>query len=136
MTNQETEQEVQAKGLTAPRITPADVEASIAVEHYFTGTDGLVGAGDGIQQLDAVNHGLRLVTFCILIMKNGTKIVGINHGPVSPENFDAAEGRKYARENAIDQIWPLLGYELRTKLAGAKDCCGKCHAEDGDHRPA
>jgi hypothetical protein len=30
------EQEIQAKGLTAPRVTPADVEANIASEHYFT----------------------------------------------------------------------------------------------------
>ena len=25
-----------------------------------------------------------------------------------------------ARKNAIEKIWPLVGYELRTKLAGSK----------------
>ena len=38
------EQEIQAKGLTAPRITPADIEANIASEHYFTAADGALGA--------------------------------------------------------------------------------------------
>ena len=38
----------------------------------------------------------------------------------SPENFDAEIGRKIARQNAIEKIWPLVGYELRTKLAGSK----------------
>ena len=43
-------------------------------------------------------------------------VLGINYGPVSPENFNAEQGRQEARANAIEQVWPLLGYELRTKL--------------------
>ena len=35
------EQEIKAKGLTAPRVTPADIEANIASEHYFTAADGV-----------------------------------------------------------------------------------------------
>mgnify|MGYP000243345281 CR=1 FL=1 len=38
-TDQAIEQEIQAKGLTAPRVTPAGIEANIASEHYFTGAD-------------------------------------------------------------------------------------------------
>ncbi len=34
------EREIQAKGLTAPRITPEDIEANIASEHYFTAYEG------------------------------------------------------------------------------------------------
>lgn len=30
------EQEIKAKGLTAPRVTPADIETNIASEEYFT----------------------------------------------------------------------------------------------------
>ena len=37
----------------------------------------------------------------------------------SPENFNAEIGRKVARENAVDKVWPLMGYELRSKLAAA-----------------
>lgn len=39
MTDEAIEQEIQAKGLTAPRITPADIEANIAGEYYFTAAD-------------------------------------------------------------------------------------------------
>ena len=63
--------------------------------------------------------GMEHITICILITRNGTKVVGVNEGPVSPENFDAELGRKYARQKAIDQLWPMLGYELRTKLASS-----------------
>ena len=28
-------------------------------------------------------------------------------------------GRKIARQNAVQKIWPLMGYELRSKLQGA-----------------
>ncbi len=36
MEEKDIEQEIQAKGLTAPRITPADIEANIASVFYFT----------------------------------------------------------------------------------------------------
>ena len=39
MNDQQIEQEIQAKGLTAPRVTPEDIEANIASEHYFTAAD-------------------------------------------------------------------------------------------------
>lgn len=35
------ESEIQAKGLTAPRVTPADLAANIASEHYFTAADAM-----------------------------------------------------------------------------------------------
>ena len=34
----------------------------------------------------------------------------------SHENFNAEIGRKIARQNAVQKIWPLMGYELRSKL--------------------
>ena len=37
------EGEIRAKGLTAPRITPADIEANIASANYFTAMDGKAG---------------------------------------------------------------------------------------------
>ena len=43
MNDQSIEQEIQAKGLTAPRVTPADIEANIAGEHFFTAGDGFAG---------------------------------------------------------------------------------------------
>jgi hypothetical protein len=102
------EREIQAKGLTAPRVTPADIEASIAAEYSFT----VDKATTGCPQLP----GLTLISIVVLILNNGHRIVGVNEGPVSGDNFDAIIGRQLARKKATDQIWPLLGYELRERL--------------------
>lgn len=109
------EKEIQAKGLTAARVTPADIEAAINFEYYFTASDGVRGSEGAMPSVTALDF----VTICVLVLKNGTKVVGVNEGPVSPENFNAGMGRSIARGKAVDQIWPMLGYELRTKLAGA-----------------
>lgn len=58
---------------------------------------------------------LKLLTFCVLVLKNGYTVIG-ESACVSPENFDAEVGRKVARENAVNKIWPLLGYVLKNKL--------------------
>ncbi len=111
------EKEIQAKGLTAPRITPDDIEANIASEHYFT-------AGNGASHQQAVNiipnggapiDALCLLTFCVLVLQNGFTVTG-ESACVSPENFDAEIGRKIARQNAVREIGPLMGYELRSRL--------------------
>ena len=117
------EKEIQSKGKTAARITPADIEANIASEHYFTARDGRRGAlADGTyvgrekpQMDDADLASLGLLTFCVLVLKNGFTVTG-ESACVSPENFDAEIGRKVARENAISKMWPLLGYALKDKL--------------------
>lgn len=44
MDGQQIEQEIQSKGLTASRITPADVEANIVAEYFFTAAHGVLGA--------------------------------------------------------------------------------------------
>jgi len=59
---------------------------------------------------------LHLLTFCVLVLKNGFTVTG-ESACASPENFDAEIGQRIARENAVQKIWPLMGYELRSKLA-------------------
>ena len=121
MNDEQIEQAVQAKGLTAPRVTAADVEAEIHGIYFFTAEQGArlaiaeEGAAGAGPLADALP--LRQVTVCVLVTRNGHRLVGVNTGPVSPENFDAELGRKLARANAVDQLWPLLGYQLRCQLA-------------------
>jgi hypothetical protein len=111
------EQEIQRKGLTAPRITPADIEANITSEYYFTGAEAMYG-------VDVLSGGLMprgpdavaLLTFCVLVLRNGFTVHGVS-ACASPENFDAALGRRIARQNAVNAIWPLMGYALREKLS-------------------
>lgn len=107
---------IQAKGKTAPRITPADVEANIRAETYFTAFDGFMTDDRDMTMQDA--DALKLLTFCVLVLRNGFTVTG-ESACASPENFDAEIGRRIARENAVQKIWPLMGYELRTKLARA-----------------
>ena len=124
MNDQSIEQEIQAKGLTAPRITPADIEANIVSEHYFTARDGRRGAiADGTYVGRERPHfgeadlaTLDLLTFCVLVLRNGFTVTG-ESACASPENFDAEIGRKIARENAVGKIWPLMGYELKSHLS-------------------
>lgn len=121
-----TENEIAAVS-TAPRITPADIEANIVSEHYFTAADGAVMASlakmnpeqladpEGDMVL-AAPIPLALLTFCVLILRNGFTVTG-ESACASPENFNEEIGRKVARANAVQKIWPLMGYELRSKLA-------------------
>ncbi|GKS73643.1 hypothetical protein AVME950_02125 [Acidovorax sp. SUPP950] len=115
------EQEIQAKGKTAARVTPADLQANIESCWYFTAAQGVEGAaadGTPYEAQPPVHAGspLRLLTFCMLVLKNGFIVTG-ESACASPENFDAEIGRKIARQNAEQKIWPLMGYELRSKLA-------------------
>ena len=225
MNDQTIEQEIKEKGKTAPRVTPADIEANIASEHYFTAAEATEGPsvgqiarvahevnraycqalGDASQQewedapqwqkdsailgvkLHACNpdagpqasheswmaqklaegweygpvkdpeskqhpcivpfdelpreqqvkdylfrgvvhavagavqgapqhEALGLLTFCVLVLKNGFTVTG-ESACASPENFNAEIGRQIARQNAVQKIWPLMGYELRSRIS-------------------
>jgi len=109
--------EIEAKGLHAPRVTPADIEAEIASEHYFTAAQGMRAAFEevGLPARDLKYEPLELLTFCVLVLKNGFTVTG-ESACASPENFDAEIGRKIARQNAVNKIWPLLGFRLRDAI--------------------
>lgn len=120
------ETEIAEKASVAPRVTPADVEAEIISEHYFTAGDGHNGAAwlsvmdelsGAIDAFDAPlpPPALCLLTFCVLELRNGFTVTG-ESACASPENFDEAIGRKVARANAVSKVWPLLGFRLRDEL--------------------
>jgi len=112
-TDNDIEQEIQAKGLTAPRITPADIEANIVKEVCFTAAEGIAGhatmTGDCSR---TITYEHTLLTFCVLTLRNGFTVTG-ESACVSPENVDAEVGRKTARANAVSKVWPLMGYKRR-----------------------
>ena len=115
MSDEAIEQEIQAKGKTAARVTPADIEANIIDEVYFSAEQGYQRANED-QGIPSGAYGtLKLLTFCVLVLRNGFTVTG-ESACASPENFDAEIGRKIARDNAVQKIWPLMGYELRSKL--------------------
>lgn len=90
------ETEIQAKGLNAPRLTPALIDATIINEDYyvFPGTT---------------------LTICVLTLRNGFAVTG-ESAAASLSNFDEGIGRKIARDNARNKIWMLEGYLLKERL--------------------
>ena len=93
------EAEIQAKGLNAPRLNPAMIDATITGEayHVFPGTT---------------------LTVCALTLRNGFIVTG-ESAAASPANFNEMIGRQIARENARGKIWALEGYLLRERLSGS-----------------
>ena len=95
---------IQAKGKTAPRIKPSDLDENIVhteiVKHV---------APSG-----------QVLRWAVLTTKNGFAVAGKPSASASSENDDAEIGEKVAVENARAELWPLMGYELRTKLAEAQ----------------
>lgn len=124
LTDEAIEAGIQAKGLTAPRIMPSDIEANILGECYFTAEQGRAAAvcrqsgktpERGSFSVPGRPRTLDLLTFCVLVLKNGFTVTG-ESACVSHENFDANLGRKIARANAIGKVWPLMGYALKERL--------------------
>ncbi|MEL5333851.1 Gp49 family protein [Serratia nevei] len=120
MSDKEIEQEIQAKGKTAPRVTPDHIESVIRSEVYFTVGDA-IKANTGVRIKSEYVEGERILapldylTICTLVLRNGFTVTG-ESACASPENFDAEIGRKIARDNAVQKIWMLEGYLLKQRM--------------------
>lgn len=98
---------------STPHVTRADVEASIASEYYIP-VGSAVGTGNMKNHEEP--HPTNLLTICVLVTKNGHLVTGEAYC-ADPAKFDAATGHKWARENAIDKLWPMVVYAERERLA-------------------
>ena len=108
-----TEDELKERAL-APRVTFKDVEDAILAEYYFTARDGIIGSGArSIVNGSRINLGT--LTFAVLVLKNGYTVTG-QSACADPTNYKQDIGERIARSDAVNKIWPLLGYELKTKL--------------------
>ena len=116
-TDDQIEREIRDKGLTAPRVTPDSIEAKIKGEFYFTAMDGAEMARERNHDLEYPDPTgpLPRLTICILELENGFTILG-KSASASASNFDPELGKKIARADAFNQIWPLEGYLLRERL--------------------
>lgn len=111
---QKIEQEIQDKGLNAPRLTPDFIDSKIKAIRYITGDVDPAYIADDYQ-----GCGSAQLTICILSLENGFTVTG-ESACASPENFDKIIGQKIAYENAREKIWMLEGYLLKEKLHQSK----------------
>jgi len=117
MSLQQSDQDAAAVAV-APRVALADIEAAIGGVYYSTALKAVGAASEAIS--DEHRQPLGLLTLCVMVMRNGFTVIG-KSAPASPENFNADLGRRFAYEDAIRQLWPLMGFALRDRLAaGAK----------------
>lgn len=107
---------MEATQVNGPRVTPGDVEAEIVSEFCFTAADGVLGESQ-LGTAPASWVGLERVTFAVLTLRNGTKVVGINYGAIDPAQHSAERGRTEARKDAVSKVYALLGFRLRDELA-------------------
>ena len=89
------EEMIQAKGLKAPRLTPADIDAAIVGVTYTKMPSGKC-------------------LICELTLRNGFTVRG-EAACVSPVNFDQQVGEKVSYANAREKIWLLEGYLLQER---------------------
>lgn len=88
-----TEQELKAAAV-APRVTEEQVHANIAKEEFLY---------------------VDLLTICVLTLQNGFTVTG-ESACADPKNYNRDIGNRLAKSQAIGKIWPLMGYELKTRL--------------------
>lgn len=99
-TDQSIEDEIQAKGLTAPRVTLADVQENVVDTEIHK----------------HVTKSGQVLRWAILTTRCGFAVVGNPSCSVSSENDDEDIGTKVALQNSLSALWPLMGYELRQRL--------------------
>lgn len=122
-TLQQAEQAAAGVSKGAPRVTLADIEAEIVDVCYLNGATFYERAmkqkfTQPVNLLD-----IRCLTLCLCITKSGFMVVG-KSAPASPDNFDAELGRKLAYEDAVRQLWPLMGFALKDRLRRAEQTAG------------
>lgn len=102
--DQAAEVEIVAAGLTAPSVSAEQIQALM---------DKLIWVYDQPEGTTTTFAHAYLGRFYVATGYSGC---------VSPENFDAAKGIKYAREQAEgkvrDELWKLEGYKLHSAIAG------------------
>lgn len=99
-----------AAGRTAPRVSLTDIENAIGGVFHLNADEVVTAVGAPSMPE------LGVLSICLVVMRNGFTVIG-KSAPASAANFDRDLGRKLAYEDAVRQIWPLMGFALRERLA-------------------
>lgn len=98
--DQQIEAAILAAGLMAPRIKPEDLTYNIVDTEFIT----------------HISKGGQVLRWAVLTTRSGYAVVGKPSVAVSPENDNEQIGREVAYENSRNELWPLMGYELKQRL--------------------
>lgn len=104
----------------ARTVTMKAIEENILSVSYTDGAELYQPNKNDPLALNAERMSLHTFTICVVVLKNGYQLVG-SSGCADPRKFDKVLGQKLAYEKCIDQIWPLMGYELKQKLYEEND---------------
>lgn len=90
------------------KIEPWELEDQVAATRYFV--DGLL-------------------TIAVVKLNNGMKLVGTS-ACLNPADYDPGIGESIARANAVEQLWPLMGYcrleqHARDMAPGREEAAGQ-----------
>lgn len=94
------EKEIQAKQLNAPRVSLADLDANIA----------------DVEIVKHISKTGQVLRWAVITTQNGYAVVGKPSCAVSSANDNAELGESIAVTNSRNELWPLMGYELKSKL--------------------
>lgn len=111
MSIQETDREsAEAAKNPAGRVSLAQIEAAIKFRFDLNLGD-CVGATAGHIVSPNADSSLQLsrTSLCVLVMSNDFNVIG-KSTPLDPANFNVELGRKFAYEDAIRQLWPLMAF--------------------------
>ena len=100
MNEAQLEQQIQDKGLTAPRVTPSDLDAAI----------------DSVDVVKHITPSGSVLRWAVLNLKNGFSVTGKPSAAVSAANDNEEIGRQVAIDNARNELWAFLGYQLKERL--------------------
>lgn len=90
------------------KVTREDIEAEIAQVTFMNLGEMCSFKGHGHDD----NY---VTTICNLRLKNGFTVRG-ESACVDPANYNKALGEKLAYEDAINNLWPLMGFALKDRL--------------------
>lgn len=102
LSEEQIEKKIQDKDLNAPRVTPEVLNDVI----------------DSVEFVTHVAISGKVLTWCVICLKNGFAVTGDPACAVSVENNVEEIGKDVSYKNAMDKIWPLEGYRLACELAG------------------
>lgn len=112
MSIQQTDQESAAVAKNpAGRVSLASIEAGIRWR-FDTNLAEMIGATEGHRSNhkgDSSIDSTKLMSICTLVMMNGFVVLG-KSAPMDPANFNRELGMKFAYEDAIRQLWPLMAF--------------------------